>query len=276
MTLTMEKIAQKIGDSSLHKFTTNFVRILNNLQENDEEISFAVLNALEHLILSDILSIEEQRIFMDAPENHTSIARVRRLNGFVDSCLERTFSQQIIQGHLSKQFLNLNNPLFHPYLERFDSLAREETALLKISSKDKVLFIGGGAFPITAIHYAKKTGCLVHCVEKLSDRKEIAETVIAALGMEKQVKILLAEGQKVDCSSYDAIVVGVLAIPKKEIIQQIITAAKPDVRIICRTTIGVREMLCAPLKPEETLSLKEIGRAIGTANQTLTSLLFAK
>ncbi len=266
-----------VHGTPLQRFQTNFASILNSLQNDaDEEESFTTLNSLEHLILSDMLSFEDQKAFMNSPENQPLIERSRKLNAFVDSCIERTFSHAMIHEGLNNHFMRSNNPLFHPYLERFNALARDETALLKVSSKDKVLFIGGGAFPITAIHYVKKTGCHLHCVEKLPERAQIARQVLSTMKMEAQIKILVAEGQKVDCSEYDAIVVGVLAIPKREIVRQIIETAKEDVRIICRTTIGVRSALCAPLNEEDCLSLRAIQRVIATTNQTLTSILFRK
>jgi hypothetical protein len=268
---------EHVNEVSLQRFQAKFACILNSLQnKDDEEESFAVLNSLEHLILSDLLNLKEQKMFMNSSENQSLIERSRRLNAFVDSCIERTFSHAMIHERLNDHFMCANNPLFHPYLERFDALAREETTLLKASSNDKILFIGGGAFPITAIHYVKKTGCQLHCVEKLPERAHIARQVVSSMGMDEDIKILVAEGQKVDCSIYDAIVVGVLAIPKREIIGQIIHTAKKDVRVICRTTIGVRGALCAPLNEDDCLSLQEIQRAIATKNQTLTSILFRK
>jgi len=270
----IERLYQNL--SSLARFRASFISILDALKnEENEEESFAQLNSIEHLIMSDMLTWEEQQHFMNAPENATHIARLRKLNIFVDFCYERLFCQSILKGEEMNELRNRSNPLFHPYLERFDTLARNEVELLKLSEKDTLLFIGGGAFPISAIQYVKQTGCTVHCVEKLPERAELAEQVISALGMADRIKIILAEGEKLDCSPYDAIVVGVLAIPKKEIIKSILNSANEKVRIICRTTMGVREALLTPMKSEEALSLKELIRTLATEGQILTPVLYS-
>lgn len=263
--------------SSSERFKIHLTALLDSLEneENGEE-NFAVLSAIEHLILSDMLSWEEQFAFMSSSENKSLIDRLKKLNIAVDFYFEEIFSQSILKGEKMIELMHVSNPLFHPYLERFDTLTRNEVNLLQASSQDTILFIGSGAFPITAIQYVKQTGCTVHCVEKLAERAEIAQKVVNALGMGNQIKMLVTEGQKIDCSPYDAIVVGVLAIPKEEIIQNIIQSAREDARIICRTTIGLREALLSPLKEGESLSLKAIEKKVATGNQILTPILFSK
>ncbi len=270
----VERLYQNL--SATARFRANFASILNALKnEENEEECFAQLNSIEHLILSDMLTWKEQQAFMSAPENATLISRLRKLNIFVDFCYERLFSQSILKGEKMNELRDLSNPLFHPYLERFDTLTRNEVALLELTAHDTLLFIGGGVFPISAIQYVKQTGCTVHCIEKLPERAELAKQVVSALGMGDRIKIVLAEGQKIDCSPYNAIVVGVLAIPKKEIIKSILNTANENVRIICRTTMGVREALLTPMKNEEALSLKEIKRTIATESQILTPVLYS-
>lgn len=261
--------------SPLERFRSSFVNILSALKNAKTELDhFAVLNELEQLILSDMLNIEEQNAFISATENQDLIAKARELNIFVDSIIEKTFSQSILNRLLKDPFMQSSNPVLQSYLQRFDSIAKQEILLSNMKETDRVLFIGGGAFPITSINYVRYANADVSCVERIPEVKATADQVVSSLKLENKLHVILEDGQKINCSSFDVIIVGVLARPKKAIIENILLHAKKNARVLCRTTFGVRSAFCPPLLKEDVLSLRPKKSIIATGNQTLSTILF--
>ena len=132
------------SNSVVTRFQKNFREVISKSCNNKEEDYFSVLNELEQLILCDLLTEEEQNLFMSDFNNKHLIEKSRQLNYLVDSFIERTFSDFILSDSFSTVFTEKVNPLLHPYLDRFIALAQEEVRLAQIEKDEKVLFMGSG------------------------------------------------------------------------------------------------------------------------------------
>jgi hypothetical protein len=142
------------------------------------------------------------------------------------------------------------------YLARYEDMARSEVELAGIRAGDRVLFIGSGVLPITAFEYARQSRCTVDCIDFVAEAIARSRRSAERLELADRVHSLQARGETHDPSTYDVILVGVLATPKGEILRHLDAHAKPACRIICRTTYGLRQLIY----PRASYDMRELGR----------------
>ena len=272
---TVNKIL--ISDDTITRFTKNIRFLTANIKLGSQKIddSFAILNEIEQLILSDMLTPEEEIAFISSPENISIINNCRKLNIIVDGLIEKQLSDCIINKSLIEDFKTCANPIYQSYLERFESIANCESKIISKYKNDNIIFIGSGQFPISAINYFRKLKSNITIVEQNEELAKKSEIVLSNLGYLDKIKVINSKGQDLLFDNFDIVVVGVLAVPKEKIINSILSSAKPNTKIIMRTTYGCRTLLCEPLNFEEVSGLKLIESYIARGNQTLSTLLFS-
>jgi precorrin-6B methylase 2 len=122
-------------------------------------------------------------------------------------------------------------PIYHFF---YKQLLKDEIKLCSISCKDKVLCIGGGPIPCTAIEIAKETGACVEVIDNDSSVIKFAQKVIKLYGLEGQVKIVYGLGQTIDPKDYSVIHIARQTHPKRDVINNILKKASFGARILVR------------------------------------------
>lgn len=119
----------------------------------------------------------------------------------------------------------------------------------------------------------RQSGCEVDCVEKLSEMADISRAVIHHLGMTAKIRVYTTLGEKFPPDQYSVVLVGALAQPKQDIIDNIEGGGRPDVRLLTRTTEGLRQFIykSATFKTSK-FSLSAVHHA--TRDQALSTLLW--
>lgn len=153
--------------------------------------------------------------------------------------LERRFVQFLDNG-VVKHYLD------YPLYARFERLIDREVSLFAGDKPGKLLFIGSGPMPITALCLQHRLGIQIDCLERFEDAVTESRLVMQKLNMEGAINIIQGYGEDFDVSEYDAILVALLAKPKRIILENILKTARDDVRVICRTSDGTR---CAFYEP---------------------------
>jgi len=131
----------------------------------------------------------------------------------------------------------------HNYRQRYQSLAAREIRLAGLTPEDRVLFIGSGPLPISAVEYVARAGCTVDAIDRFAEPVELSSKVIAKLELASRLRVMHSTGEEVPVDGYDAIIIGVLAEPKSVILDHLDAEARADCRIVCRTTQGLREFV---------------------------------
>lgn len=158
---------------------------------------------------------------------------------------------------------------------RFRRLIQRETELLGAKPVTRALFIGSGPMPVSAILLHERTGAQVDCVDMDGSAVVQSRRVIAHLGLEANMRVLHADGSGIDASSYDAVLIALLAKPKAEILRHLSAAAREDCRVVCRTATGLRVLVYEPLERDLDLSthVVEAQKLATAADDTISSLL---
>ncbi len=113
-------------------------------------------------------------------------------------------------------------------------LVSREIDLGKISPDDRVLCIGGGPLPSTALEIAQKTGAKVQVIDNDVNSVKIAREMVNRLDLDDMVKIDYGEGQRVDVSNFSVVHVAYQAQPHDEIFQNVWCNAAAGTRIMIR------------------------------------------
>ncbi|NLN40607.1 MAG: class I SAM-dependent methyltransferase [Clostridiales bacterium] len=116
----------------------------------------------------------------------------------------------------------------------YRNIVKNEIRLANIRSYDKVLCIGGGFIPSTAIEIVRQTHAHVHVLD--IDKKAIgcARNVIARLGLQDKITVINGKGQDIDIEPYDVVHIAQQVSPKDEVLNSIWEKAKEGHRIIVR------------------------------------------
>ena len=121
-------------------------------------------------------------------------------------------------------------PLLTWLSERYyRSICQKEANVARIVAGTRVLFIGAGAYPFSALYFAKVCQAEVTAVDIDGDKvKKAAKT------FGKHLKCLCADGACVNVSSYDVIIVAKQVEPKDMVLNHVFRQAQSHARILVR------------------------------------------
>ncbi|WP_026478883.1 SAM-dependent methyltransferase [Alkaliphilus transvaalensis] len=156
----------------------------------------------------------------------------------------------------------------------YKEIVKKEIKLGEISSHERVLCIGGGSVPCTALEIAKRTGAKVQVVDIDPTAVENAKKVVKRLGMESQIDVKLASGQQIDTSSFNVIHVALQAQPHEEILENVWKKAPCGTRVLIRSPKDcLRKFYTALSRDYSCINCKSIEQKYCTMKETL---LFTK
>ena len=203
---------KRIGFSDLHENVMELENLVARLDQNHESAS-TVLGAL-------------------TPE---MVAGLNDAYRFWQTRFESEFADRLIRGEES-----LSD---YPFYERFDALIRSEIALLEGALPQRILFIGSGPLPISAILMHLQTGLPVDCVALDASVVPVSRQVVENCGFGSLVRIQGSADADYDVSGYDLVVVGLLARRKKAVLTKLRKRCRPGCEILCRTSHGLRQLI---------------------------------
>lgn len=124
-------------------------------------------------------------------------------------------------------------PLASVYSTLHMWIVRAEARAAGIEEHTRVLCVGGGVVPHTAIRIAIETGARVDVVDNRIDVIVPARSVIGRLGSLK-VHVMHADGLTCNLSGYDVVCVAATVAPKQELLKRIVRDAPEEARIVFR------------------------------------------
>jgi GNAT superfamily N-acetyltransferase len=231
---------KRIGFSELHENVMELENLISRLDQNHE----SVRTILEGL----------------TPE---TIAGLNDTYCFWQTRLESQFAHRLITGEASLAD--------YPFYERFDFLVRREIALLADTHPQRILFIGSGPLPISAILMHLQTGLPVDCVARDSGAAAISRQVVENCGFSSLVRIQGRADADYDVSDYDLVMVGLLVRPKKAIFRKLRKRCRPGCEILCRTSHGLRRLICEATSDRDMRGFHIKKQHIAEGEQTIST-----
>lgn len=130
--------------------------------------------------------------------------------------------------------ISCSNFLIRLYEKYYKKIVRDEIKLADVKINDRILCIGGGSIPCTALQIANLTGAKVDVIDIDSRAVYNARNVVEKMGLNNKIYITNIRGEEVDISSYDVIHVALQVTPKEEVVEHIWSKARKGTRILVR------------------------------------------
>lgn len=174
-------------------------------------------------------------------------AEVRELVSSLESAREAAWSRRIFTSQDPQATLQE-----FPYLENYDRIIAREIGLieasgLSLTADHKMLAIGSGPLPLTALQFFARKGVLVDQLDSHRPSLELGRKVSQALGLPGNYIHGAAERVALSACHYDVIFVAVLAgashVEKQEIVDNAFPALKGGGRLLLRSAKGARGVI---------------------------------
>ncbi len=130
-------------------------------------------------------------------------------------------------GHAHPWFVHL---YAYPYRE----IVAREIEIARVTSQDKVLNVGCGTIPFTALHIANLTRAEVWAVDYDGRAVQGARRCLKRLGLDDQVSVFHCDASLGVPEGFDVAIVALQAAPKAKIMEVLWEAAAPGARMVFR------------------------------------------
>lgn len=172
---------------------------------------------------------------------------VRGLVSSLESAREAAWSRRIFTSQAPQVTLEE-----FPYLENYDRIIAREIGLieasgLSLTADHKMLAIGSGPLPLTALQFFNRRGVLVDQLDSHGPSLELGRQVSRALQLPGEYIHGAAECVTLPARQYDVIFVAVLAgashRDKQNIVDNVLPSLKDDGRLLLRSAKGARGVI---------------------------------
>lgn len=161
----------------------------------------------------------------------------------------------------------------HPLHDQVEALVKRELELVSGAQLARILFVGNGSFPISAIHLHLQTGLRVDCLARDRDELGIDQDALGSCGIEGGVQLLTEEQARGCLAEYDLVLVGLLFKPKKTILQLLRKRCRRGCHILCRTSHGQGQLLYEPLAERDMRGFHRKRLQVGEERQGIATWL---
>lgn len=156
----------------------------------------------------------------------------------------------------------------------YKEIVAREIALGGISSQDKVLCIGGGPLPCTAMEIAQKTGASVWVIDNDPVAVSKAKQVIKKLGLSEQIQVMCCDGLQIEASKFTVIHIALQVQFQDKIVNNLWRHAPNGARILLRSPRqSLQSLYCVFTNEKLCSSCQTVEQKNCTMNATL---LFTK
>ncbi|KAK2051598.1 nicotianamine synthase [Colletotrichum caudatum] len=266
----------------------NRMKCLKTLYPNP--INGAIFNQLFDLVTaSKITGAQADKVMTDARIT-TVLPELRQIWGDSEYLLELEFARKVISGRsiaeCQQQFKSF------PYLDQYYQLARMEantldTAVseLQLPQPRKVVFLGSGPTPFTALCMRPKLGSNVDIVNVDRSEEAIQHSTLVARGLGDNMRFIHADVTSVPDDLRDCDVVHFAALigggeeQKRNLLLQVAKAMKKGALIMVRSTENLKQCLYPKMDTENWEVLNVLTPVVETRyfgkSTSLTSIVFS-
>lgn len=216
------------------------------------------------------------------PENSINLAKKEILDlqsacSSAEAAMEKYWAKRIIQSN--KPNLELRNFWYYDNYLKLTQIEWENLKSCGVNGHkhDKVMFIGSGALPLTAIFLVKYFGLKVTLVDLDFQALELSRKLVSKLGLVKNFEFVHQDVFKIDnLKDFDIVFLAALVggNTKEKITEKVYSKIKKDSHLLCRSAYDNRVLLYKPLN----LSLLNFKceREVKTYDEVVNSIIIFK
>ncbi|HWA52384.1 MAG TPA: nicotianamine synthase family protein [Patescibacteria group bacterium] len=210
-------------------------KLYNEITNLDNYLPSEKVNRLFSTLVENTLKEEKNNL------NKKQIENLQKVCSSAEYELEKYWSQKNIYKF--------------PYFENYLKLTKLEWFSLKscsVHKKHKILFVGGGPLPMTAIMLAKIYRQKVTILEKEKEAVDLSSSLIKELKLQNKIKVIQVdaldfEGYKNFNAIFVAALAGINSNIKDKILEKIKKQTLKNTHILARSSWGARRILYKPL-----------------------------
>lgn len=130
--------------------------------------------------------------------------------------------------------ISFSELLINLYKKYYKKIVDYEIEIADIKDNDKVLCIGGGPIPCTALRIAKMTRSEIHIIDMDDEAVQRAKRVIEKAGLKDRIFVKTGNGEEIDPENFDVIHIALQVKPKELVLENILNKSKKGTRIVVR------------------------------------------
>lgn len=135
------------------------------------------------------------------------------------------------------------------YLGQVGEFASWEARCAQIGPHSKVLFVGSGALPVTAVTLVRELRCQVTCLDRDREAAELSRKALAQLGCPEGLRVVHGSLADVDVESYTHVWIASLVPNKLDVLRVLARRAHPLARVLVRYGEGLHRIFNYELEP---------------------------
>jgi len=231
-----------VGTASLK---TEKEQVLTSLQQLEENFRRMAGSHSGFLALQDSILQIEKSIFSFDDDEPGAAALLDEIAPGTISSVHEAYRQWRDQRDLEFALRLIRGEAVLPdyfLYNRFEELVRRELALVSELSLQRILFVGNGPLPISAIHAHLQTGLPIDCVARDEQACAIAAQVLDACHLSRSVRSVSGKSQY-DLSSYGLIVIEMHAEPGRGVLKRLRKRWHAGCQLLYRTSHGLRKII---------------------------------
>lgn len=145
-----------------------------------------------------------------------------------------------------------------------------------LSKAKKILHIGCGSYPITAMVLAEMDNVNIVTIDNNNRAVKLANKVIKRKNLNEKIIVEQGDGTKYPLDDFDTIIVSSCSIPKLKVLEHVFKDAKPQTKIIIRDSILDMESIIKNSNPHKNITIKEKIENCSFPNFSWNSFLLVK
>lgn len=119
----------------------------------------------------------------------------------------------------------------------YRKMVTREAEMARLGPGMKVLHIGSGPLPLTALYLARG-GCSVEAIDNDRAAVRAGARLVEKAGLAGKVRVQEVDGMQVGCGSYDAVWVSLHVFPRQRVIDNVLATLPVGGRLIYRNPRG--------------------------------------
>ena len=147
------------------------------------------------------------------------------------------------------------NDLAKLYEKTVGNEYRKEREKFVLSKAKKILHIGCGSYPLTAMILAEMDGVNIVTIDSSSRAVKLANKVISKKKLNGKIKAEQGDGTKYPLDEFDTIIISGCSVPKIKVLEHVFKDSKPKSRIIIRDSILDMESIVNNSNPHQNIAI---------------------
>ncbi len=234
-----------ISHPAIQTFHDNLETLSTELQELlqksghpavEKQVELAT-HALEHLIFTHRFTPVQEKTLLKMDHIANTAYLTRQAYAYYEKDVEKTHIQSLLSQDKPEWSMN------HSLLRRKYNLSLREGHLAHIKPMERMVMIGSGHYPVSALVFAKKFGARVFMHENEEEARVNVQMALEKTRMDTRISFIETKKVTESIRNADVIWLAGHVENKRKWMEELSEHAQPGTRVLCRTAHGLRALL---------------------------------